>query len=292
MRIDLQLHSTYSDGYLTPTELVQFMVQKGVRVAALTDHNTIGGVNEFKIACKKYNIKPIVGVELYVKFGNRKTNFLWYNINEFNPHLHDMLRESQFRRRQKVRFALERLVRRGFKINVNKVLDKYTHYVPINHMIDDIIVVPYNFNKIKRELKMKNPREGDVIRKYFRNEKINMLRESYINLERILKLKKELGGHLILNHPAKHGFIDRDAWKRLKELGIDGVEVLSPHHSLGAVMHIQSLARELNWIETGGSDFHRYEGNRYLIQKSWDYFKIASEYLAGIRKIIGNHNGK
>ena len=97
----------------------------------------------------------------------------------------------------------------------------------------------------------------------------------------------KIGGVLILNHPAKKGFIDRDAWIELKKMGIDGVEVLSPHHSLGAIMHIQILARELNWIETGGSDFHRFEGGRYPIQKSWDYFKIDSEYLIGVKKIIG-----
>lgn len=288
MRIDLQLHSTYSDGYLTPTELAKFMASKGVKVAAITDHNTIGGVNEFKIACKKNGIKPIVGVELYVKFANRKMNFIWYNINEFDPDLHDMLRESQVRRRGKMRAALKKLVSLGFVINVNKILDKYTHYTPINHVVDDILAVRSNFNKIKRELKLENPREGDVIREYFKNEKIVMLRESYISLERILKLKKRLGGYLILNHPAKHAAINRTFWERLKELGVDGVEVLSPHHSLGSVMYIQSLARELNWITTGGSDFHRYEGNRYLIQKSWDYFKIESDFLCGVKRIIGD----
>ncbi|OGF25446.1 hypothetical protein A2331_05310 [Candidatus Falkowbacteria bacterium RIFOXYB2_FULL_34_18] len=263
------------------------MNKKGVRVAAITDHNTVGGVNEFKIACKKYGIKPIVGVELYAKFGNRRINLVWYNINEFNPCLHDMLRESQIRRRRRIRWSLEKLVDLGFKIKINKVLDQYTHYVPINHVVDDIMAVPHNLKKIKKELEMHHPREGDVIHEYFHNEKLNKLRESYISIERIVKLKKKIGGVLILNHPAKKGFIDRDAWIELKKMGIDGVEVLSPHHSLGAIMHIQILARELNWIETGGSDFHRFEGGRYPIQKSWDYFKIDSEYLIGVKKIIG-----
>lgn len=287
MRIDLQLHSTYSDGYLTPTELAKFMASKGVKIAAITDHNTIGGVNEFRIACKKNNIKPIVGVELYVKYGHRRLNMIWYNINEFDPDLHDMLRETQIRRRRRVRWALEALVNLGFKIKINKILDKYTHYVPINHVVDDITSVPFNLAKIKKDLNLKNPREGDVIREYFKNEKISMLRESYISLERILKLKKKIGGYLIINHPAKNNFVDLELWQKLKNMGVDGVEVLSPHHSFGAIMHIQFLARELDWIETGGSDFHRFEGGRYPIQKSWDYFKIESEYLCGVKKIIG-----
>ncbi|MBU4375047.1 PHP domain-containing protein, partial [Patescibacteria group bacterium] len=64
MLIDLQLHSTYSDGYLTPTELAGFLAKQGVKIAALTDHNTVGGLDEFRQACRACKIKPITGVEL------------------------------------------------------------------------------------------------------------------------------------------------------------------------------------------------------------------------------------
>jgi predicted metal-dependent phosphoesterase TrpH len=53
MLIDLQFHSTYSDGYLTPTQLAQFMSKQGIKVAALTDHNTVSGINQFKKPCNK-----------------------------------------------------------------------------------------------------------------------------------------------------------------------------------------------------------------------------------------------
>ncbi len=286
MYIDLQLHSTYSDGYLTPTELVKFIASQGIKIAALTDHNTVGGINEFKDACLKYKIKPITGVELYIKLNSIRCNILWYNLDEKNPELHDILRDSQKRRRAKMRSIMKKLIKRGFKININKILDKYNHYVPINHVVDDIITVPGNLKKIKKELGEEFTREGNIINKYFKNENIGVLRESYINLERILKLRKKIGGQLILNHPAKHRYIKKDFWERLKGLGIDGVEILSPHHSIGAVMYVQFLARELDFIETGGSDFHRHEGDKELIQNSWEYFKIDSKYLRGIKKII------
>ncbi len=72
MLIDLQLHSTYSDGYLTPTELVDFVGRCNVKVASLTDHNTVGGLEEFKAAAKRKKIKVINGMEIYVKFNNHK----------------------------------------------------------------------------------------------------------------------------------------------------------------------------------------------------------------------------
>jgi predicted metal-dependent phosphoesterase TrpH len=74
---------------------------------------------------------------------------------------------------------------------------------------------------------------------------------------------------------------------KLKKLGVDGVEVLSPHHSFGSVMYAQAMTKELDFISSGGSDFHRHERDHYLIQNSSAYFTIDSKYLKGVNKIIG-----
>lgn len=283
MRIDLQLHSTYSDGYLTPTELVQFISKQGVKIAALTDHNTVGGLDEFKKTCCQYNIKPITGLELYVKFKNHKFNLLWYNFDDINSELHKILRNSQIRKKGRARKILEKLLEQGFKIDINKILDKYTHYLPINHLTDDFWM--NNKIRIRKELENKNPRENDIINEYFCNKDIGILRESYISMERIIKLRKKIGGQLILCHPAKCSYIRKEFWETLKKIGLDGIEILSPHHSINAIMYIQYLAREFDFITTGSSDFHRHEGNNYTIQNSWQYFKIDSKYLRKIGKI-------
>ncbi len=288
MLIDLQLHSNYSDGYLSPTEVAQFMARQGVCIAALTDHNTISGLDEFRRACRQYNIKAITGLELYVKLNNHKFNALWYNFDDTDPELHKILRDSQMRRRGRVRAILEQLANKGFKIDVDKIIDKYNHYVPINHVVDDIMSNTVNRHKITRDTGNKNPREDEIIRELFYNDKYGHLHESYININRIIKLRKKIGGQLILNHPAKYGYVKKDFLEKIKKLGFDGIEVLSPHHSVGAVMYLQFCARELDFIATGGSDFHRFEGQRALIQDSWQYFKIDSKYLRKINKILKN----
>ena len=286
MLIDLQLHSTYSDGYLTPTELVKYLKKRKVKIAALTDHNTVGGVHEFKKICKQCGIKSIIGTELYVKLGTKKFNILWYNFDYNSPDLHDLLRDSQRRRRNMFRLSLERLVKDGFKININKILDKYNHYVPLNHVVDDILANKFNYNKIKKELKVKIVLESDVMSKYLRNKKTGKLQNSFLDIKRVFKLRKKIGGQIVLCHPAKHHGIKEDFLVKLKKLGLDGIELLSPHHSYNAIMYIQFLAREVGLIETAGSDFHCFEGNKRLVQSSWDYFKIDSDYLKGINKII------
>ncbi len=277
MLIDLQLHSTYSDGYLTPSEVAGFIAGQKIKVAALTDHNTVGGVDEFKNACKKLKIKAIPGMELYVKLRHKRFNLLWFNFNHKDPELHKLLRESQSRRRARVRKILKKLKAKNYKVDINKILDSFNHYIPINHLVDELWL--NNRTRIKKELHNNFPREDEMIREYFYNKKIGMLHESYINIERIIKLRKKIGGQLILNHPGKHNQLQKEFLEKLKKMGIDGLELLSPHHSYGAVMYAQFIADKLKFITTGGSDFHRFEGNGYLLQKAHDYFKIDSKFL-------------
>lgn len=286
MRIDLQLHSNYSDGFLTPTEVAQMAARFGIKVAALTDHNTVAGQGEFFSACEKSGVKAIVGIELYVKLGNKKFNLLWYNFDRSHPDLHKMLRQSQIRRKASVRKALEALKGRGFEMDVEKILDQFNHYVPVNHIAAAFLASGKNLARVKKELGLDRPQESDIIRNYFYNRDFLILRESYINVKRVLDLRKRIGGQLILNHPGKFNQIHRDFFAKIKGLGFDGVEVLSPHHSIGAVMAAQLYARENKLIETGGSDYHLDSGGDNLIQNSLEYFIIDSERLKDIEKII------
>ena len=288
MRIDLQLHSTYSDGYLTPTELAEMAQKFGIKVVALTDHDTVAGQEEFLKACEARGIKAIIGIELYVKLNNKKFNILWYNFDKSHPDLHKVLRQCQIRRRASVRKILEKLKERGFEVDAEKILDQFNHYVPINKIVGAFAASGKNIEKIKKELGTDRPQESEMIRNYFRNKVIGVLRESYINIKRILKLREKIGGQIILNHPGKFNQINREFFAKLKAVGIDGVEILSPHHSIGAVMYAQYLARENKFMETGGSDFHLHEGNGHLIQNSLEYFIIDSEKLRDIEKVINN----
>jgi len=284
MLIDLQLHSTCSDGYLTPTELAQECKKRNIKVASLTDHNTVSGQEEFFRACRKANIKTVAGMELYVKLGHRHFNMLWYNLDIENPELHNLLRDSQSRRRANVRKALERLARLRYAINTD--LDSFSHYIPLNRIVDEFYAL--NKERLRKELGKKNIIEPELVRYYFRSKEKTFLHESYIDFNRIAKLKKNIGGQFVLAHPCRYIWLREDKVAELKQLGIDGVEVLSPHHSWGAVSYLQALTDQYKLIMSGGSDFHRFEEERwYRIKSSWNYFEINSKLLKGVEKIIG-----
>lgn len=280
------MHSTYSDGYLTPTELAEKIVGYGIKIAALTDHNTVGGLDEFRRACAARKIKSVAGLELYVKLDQVRFNLLWYNFDDKDPDLHKMLRLSQLRRKASVRKILKKLVVCGFRMDAEATLDRYNHYIPINHLVDDMVADRANRVRIVKELG-DHFREEDVIRAYFYNKEIGQLRESYLNIHQVLALRKKIGGQLVLNHPGKYNQLSRAFLEKLKKIGIDGVEVLSPHHSIGAVMYAQFIADKLKFIMTGGTDFHRFEENSVFLQNPWEYFQIDSKYLKRVEEIIG-----
>ena len=287
MLIDLQLHSTYSDGYLTPSQLADFLAVNNIKIAALTDHNTIGGLDEFRLACENKKIKTISGLELYVKSGHKKFNLLWYNFNKHSAELHNLLRTSQARRRRQIRNGLMKLKQRGFKIDENRLIDKFNHYIPLNRLIDHIFKVPANKKIIIKKLRTASPSQEEIIINIFKNPSFAKISESYIGLKQILKLKEKISGQLILNHPGKYNQLDRKFIAGLNNLGLDGLEVVSPHHSIGAIMCAQKLARKHKLIMTGGSDFHRFEPAPARLNSCYNYFRINADYLSDVKKIIG-----
>ncbi len=300
MLIDLQLHSNYSDGYLSPSELVKLIKSKGIKVAALTDHNTTEGVDEFIKESKKHGIKPIIGMEIYAKYKTKKINILWYNFDRNNIELQKIIESSRRRRSLLVRNILLKLKRRGYKIEVDKILSEFKHYIPINRLADKIMEKEFNYNLVLRGIKKKRKnspgfsgklllplREDDILGELFFDKKIGRLNEAYINIERLFKIKKEVGGQIVFCHPGKHNKFANNMTEKLKDMGLDGIEVLSPHHTIGAVMYSQFLSEKLDLIATGGSDFHLFEGDGSLLQDSWDWFMVDSRRLRRIREIIG-----
>ena len=285
--IDLQFHSTYSDGSLTPTELVQFLSKYNVKIAALTDHNTVAGIDEFFSACKKFNIKPITGIEIYARYDSERFNLLFYNFDKNNPELHHFLRKTQIQRRRNVVRALRYWQEKRFEINIDRILEKYNKYVPINGLIRQIRKNPINEKRIKEDLKINSPHEGEIIKYYFKTRSRYYLPETRVDVRRLVKLHKQVGGKVILAHPAKNKVKQKLINKLLKEKIIDGIEILSPHHSWDIISYYQHISEKYNMIFTGGSDFHGYSKHSQIVDCSWKYFKINPKYLPNIHKIIG-----
>lgn len=288
MIIDLQIHSTYSDGYLSPTVAADFLAKQGVKVASLTDHNTLAGYFEFNQACRQHGIKVVPGIEIYTRFDDQQINILWYNLPLDNPSINQLMLESQKHWLGRLRRHLDKLIKAKLLIAGSEIaIEKFTHYVPTNGLLDAILTVPGNREIISKQLGNSIFREEEAIGLLFSNNKIGRLRPSCISLERVVRLNRQFGGQLVFCHPAKGRSVSAKLVARLKAVGVHGLEVLSPHHSLGAVFYLQDLAERNDMIITGGSDFHRFEEGRHGLTSVYDYWQVDSDNLRRIKEIIG-----
>ncbi len=288
MLIDLQVHSIYSDGYLTPRQLVGFLIKQGIKVASLTDHNTLAGSEEFAQACQAAKIKAIPGIEIYTRLSNRQINILWYNLPINNEKVNKLLIDSQKHWESRMRQHLRKMVAKKMLVKGSaEIVDQFTNYVPTNRILDALLAIKGNRKLIEKAINEKNFREEEAIGWLFNNKKIGKLKPSCVDLKRIIKLRQELGGQLIFCHPGKSKSLKTSLILKLKNLGLDGLEVLSPHHSLGTVFYLQDLARRFDLIMTGGSDFHRFEMIDQGLLSAYDYWRADSLDLKNIGEVIG-----
>ncbi len=286
MLIDLQLHSSYSDGYLKPKMIAKLLNEFNVKIASLTDHNSIAGQEEFSKACASYNIKTINGLELYVRHKNHTFNILWYNFDLNSEKLHLMLEKTWARRRKKVLALIEEIKKRGIIIDEEKYLKKHQNYLPINHLVSQIWENKKNQKIIKAELNIDLPREEDIISHYFYPKTGLRLKEARISFNTLAELRKEIGGQLFLAHPCLHRYINKNLILDLKKNGLDGIELLSPHHNYSAIVILSSIIKELDLSATGGSDFHLPANEGAGPKYSWQWFKIDSSHLRKINRVI------
>ena len=116
-KIDLHVHSTASDGTLTPTELVAAVKKAGLCAFALTDHDTVDGIAEAKAAANAASIELIPGVELSCDYKGKEVHMVGLYLDETNPRLLEHLahfRDNRDNRNQKM---YQKLNEEGFAIS-------------------------------------------------------------------------------------------------------------------------------------------------------------------------------
>ena len=120
-RIDLHLHSTASDGVLSPTEVVSAAKSEGVGIIALTDHDSIGGVDEARRAGAAANVRVVAGVELSAHDADREVHVLGLHVEHLGA-LGARLADLADARRERAREIVERLNEVGVRIEFDDVI--------------------------------------------------------------------------------------------------------------------------------------------------------------------------
>jgi predicted metal-dependent phosphoesterase TrpH len=249
--IDLHLHTTASDGQLSPEALIERVAHAGCRVVAVTDHDTVAGIEPAAAAAGIADLTFISGIEMTAVAEGVDVHILGYFIDIRDPALAAFLVAQRERRRQRVRDMGERLAELGAAIDIAQVLALSAEsgrsvgrpavaqaLVTAGHAA----TVPDAFDRFLAEgrpayLPRTGPGPEDVI-------------------ERI----RQAGGVASLAHPGK---LRRDHLiPPMVAAGLEALEVYHSDHTVIDVVRYQTMADRLGVLVTGGSDYHGPDNSR------------------------------
>jgi len=280
--IDLHIHSHYSDGVLSPIDLIEKAKGFGIKTLSLTDHNGIDGIEEMITAGEKQNIKIIPGVEIYTNFNQYHLHLLGYNFDRNNFDLKKALNQLQEQRISVLKNIVRVLKKDKWEIEEKEVFNGPSVYQGLGK-VAGILMEGNNFKKLKQEMNLRQNQilgVGDVIGFYFKKY-FFLCPETEIPAREAIKLIHQARGKAVLAHPGEHlRFKDWEIIKNLKELGLDGLEAISSHHSWAEQDYWQRIAKEFNLFITCGSDYHGDLPLNWgvLIFSLWEYFKTVHKF--------------
>lgn len=247
--VDLHVHTTASDGTLTPTEIVAYAKSKNLRAVAITDHDTIGGLEEALGAGDRLNFPVIPGVEISVDHQGKEMHILGYYIDIASDDLKENLQKLQDYRRERNPKMIRKLQELGFKINLAEVeAEAGGPIIGRPHFAS--VLVNKGYVRDKQEAFDKYLAGG--MPGYVKKEKL-VPREG---IELILRA----GGMPVLAHPKylkEQGYAQLAALlSKLKSFGLQGIEAFYPNHDARDTETYLRLAAEHRLLVTGGTDFH------------------------------------
>lgn len=247
MTADLHIHTTASDGRLSPNEILQQAIEVGLSYIAITDHDTVDGLLEIHKAMEKNtinNISIIPGIEFNTDFPDSEVHILGYQIDVYNLELRRQLNLLVAHRHERIKQMIYKLNQLGYDIDYLRVVEIAKHATSLGrpHLAKALIEKGYfsTVTEVFTTLLNKNAPA------YVPHYKLTPIQ--------VITLIKKAGGIPVLAHP---GLIGNDnIVLELINTGILGLEVFHPTHNEQQIQKYLNMVNEYQLFMTGGSDFH------------------------------------
>lgn len=240
--VDLHMHSTFSDGRYTPTQLVEEAVAKGLKVIALTDHDSWNGVREAQQAAQGLGLTVLTGVELGTQWENDSVHILGYHVDMTCVPLQEKMDEMRHGRERRLEKMLAKLDALGYHVEV-EACDPKNRAVGRPHVAKALVSKGY-FSSVQAVFDALLHRGGPA---YVPQPKLSP--------QEAVELIHLAGGMAVLAHPSE--LSDSTLPERLlSTVPFDGIEVYHPSANVEAQQHWLALAQRLGLAVGGGSDFH------------------------------------
>ncbi len=252
--IDLHMHSNYSDGDLSPQELIRLAIDKNISTISITDHDTIAGIkkiNRNDSLIVESGIQIIDGIELSAKTNKGRMHILGYDINLTDETLNKKMEELKDNSINSVLSIMEQIKRDyGIKFKYEDI----KNLVNLNHNLGrpDLakLCMKYGYANTVQ----------DAFDKYL-IDAYNKTRQTGKGLEyqECLELISKSGGISVLAHPKSLELPKKEFLVLLREMihyGLRGIEVYHSSHTKEEMKYYLEVANQYDLLTSGGSDFH------------------------------------
>jgi predicted metal-dependent phosphoesterase TrpH len=242
-KADLHTHTTYSDGFLSPSELIERVHALGLEILGITDHDTVNAIGDSIEIGKELAVEIVPGVELSSAIDDREIHIVGYFVDCKNK---DLLEHLTFSRGERLKRA-ERIVEKLNSINVPLRLDAVLEKAGsaavgrphiANALVDEGLTTSY----------------VEAFSKYIGYGGPAYEKKHSLSPEDTIALIASSGGLSFLAHPGK--YTTDTILHRLIKSGLDGIEVVHPSHTPEKIQHYHDIVSQYFLLESGGSDFH------------------------------------
>ena len=249
--IDLHAHSTASDGTYTPAEVAKLAKTIGLAAIALTDHDTIDGLEEFQKAGAALGIETITGIEFATLWGKHhrpEIHIVGLGFDPNHPVLSERMKDIKESRDIRNRKMCEKLSSIGLHITLDEVATNAGgEIITRAHFANVLLQKGYIAKK------------EDAFSRYISTGLPGYVEREFLTPELCIQTIKEAGGAAVLAHPTLYGLNMEQLEELCGELipcGLDGIECQYSTYSPAETKAITALAEKMHLLPSGGSDFH------------------------------------
>lgn len=252
--IDMHTHTNYSDGDLSPRELINLAVENKIGVIAITDHDTIEGIKNIDRSDSLIidsGIKIVNGIEMTVKTSSGRMHILGYDIDLFNKTLNEKMDDMRNNSINSVLSVMEQ---------IKRDYDIFFNYEDIKKLVNE------NHNLGRPDLAKLCVKYGyassiqEAFDKYLISayKKTSVIKKG-LHYQECLDLISNSGGISVLAHPKSLELSEKEFLILLKKMisdGLNGIEVYHSSHTEEEIKYYLNIANKYNLLVSGGSDYH------------------------------------
>lgn len=248
-RADLHTHTTASDGLHKPSENVRMAAEAGLAAIAVTDHDTVAGLEEARAAAKAHGIELVPGVEISTAYDGQDIHILGYYADDRDPVFLDRLASQRKVRDSRNERIVAKLNELGVPLTWEAVLDAAGR----DRGPDETVGRPHIAEALLRMGAVASLQEA--FDRYLAEGRPAYVLPPRISPAEAIAWIHEAGGAAVIAHPGLYG-ADEAVEALLSTGGADGIEAYHSDHSAEDESRYAEMAARLGVLATGGSDFH------------------------------------